>query len=58
MRKPPMCLQYAMWALAAHGHEKFDTVAEVFYQRARQYAEADELKVSPLFLDFFSRERR
>ncbi|KAI8959758.1 hypothetical protein F5Y11DRAFT_289236 [Daldinia sp. FL1419] len=42
--KPPMCLQYAIWALAAHGNPKYGAYHEVFYQRARQYAESDELK--------------
>ncbi|KAF5008395.1 hypothetical protein FDECE_5333 [Fusarium decemcellulare] len=36
VRKPPMCLQYAMWALAAVGHAKYDQYHEVFYRRARQ----------------------
>lgn len=46
--KPPMCLQYAIWALASNGHPKYGHLHDVFYQRARQYAEADELKVCPL----------
>ncbi|KAF4972495.1 hypothetical protein FZEAL_9575 [Fusarium zealandicum] len=44
LRKPPMCLQYAIWALAAIGHAKYDQYHEVFYRRARQYIEADEMK--------------
>ncbi|KAK6069618.1 hypothetical protein SCUP234_10531 [Seiridium cupressi] len=42
--KPAMCLQYAIWALASNGHEQYGQMHDVFYQRARQYAEADELK--------------
>lgn len=42
--KPPMCLQYALWAVASNGHEKYHLYHDVFYQRARRYAEADELK--------------
>ncbi|KAK8049982.1 hypothetical protein PG994_011712 [Apiospora phragmitis] len=42
--KPPMCLQYAIWAIAAIENEKYSASREVFYQRARQYAEADEMK--------------
>lgn len=42
--KPPMCLQYAIWALASNGHPKYGHLHDIFYQRARQYAEADELK--------------
>ncbi|GAO14064.1 uncharacterized protein UV8b_06463 [Ustilaginoidea virens] len=44
LRKPPMSLQYAMWALAASGHAKYDRFAHVFYTRARHYIEADEMK--------------
>ena len=42
-----MCLQYAIWAMAAQFHPKYDQCCEVFYKRARQYAEADEMKASP-----------
>ncbi|RSL47129.1 hypothetical protein CEP53_010045 [Fusarium sp. AF-6] len=44
LRKPPMCLQYIIWALAAVGHAKYNQYHEVFYHRARQYIEADEMK--------------
>ncbi|KAG6007958.1 hypothetical protein E4U21_005319 [Claviceps maximensis] len=44
MRKPPMSLQYAIWATAATGHAKYDQYAEIFYKRARHYMEADEMK--------------
>lgn len=40
-----MCLQYAIMTLAAVGHQKYDHYAEVFYKRARQYIQADEMKV-------------
>ncbi|OTB06887.1 hypothetical protein M426DRAFT_9314 [Hypoxylon sp. CI-4A] len=42
--KPPMCLQYAIWALAANGHPKYGAYHEIFYHRARQYADSDEMK--------------
>ena len=42
--RPPVCLRYAMWALACTVTEKYSSYQEVFYQRARKYAEADELK--------------
>ncbi|KAK7414376.1 hypothetical protein QQX98_006741 [Neonectria punicea] len=42
--KPPMCLQYAIWALAALGHAKYDKFHEIFYHRARKYLETDEMK--------------
>ncbi|OTA66608.1 hypothetical protein K449DRAFT_391053 [Hypoxylon sp. EC38] len=42
--KPPMSLQYAIFALAAGGHPKYGAYHEVFYRRARQYADSDEMK--------------
>lgn len=50
LMKPPMCLQYAIWALAANGNEKYDQYHEVFYRRARQYGDSDEMKVSRAIL--------
>ena len=44
--KPPMCLQYAVWSLASNGDTKYHKYHDVFYRRARQYLEADEIKVS------------
>ncbi|UKZ70910.1 uncharacterized protein TrAtP1_011881 [Trichoderma atroviride] len=46
MRKPPMCLQYAIWAMGALWHPKYDRCADVFYKRSRYYAEADEMRES------------
>ena len=40
-----MGLQYAIWAMAANGHPKYDSYHDVFYSRARRYLEVDELKV-------------
>ncbi|UPK90580.1 hypothetical protein LCI18_001515 [Fusarium solani-melongenae] len=42
--KPPMWLQYAIWATAAIGHGKYDQYHESFYRRARQCLEVDEMK--------------
>ncbi|KAI1213052.1 fungal-specific transcription factor domain-containing protein [Annulohypoxylon truncatum] len=42
--KPPMCLQYIIWALAAHGHPKYNMYHDIFYRRSRQYTDADEMK--------------
>ncbi|KAK4149833.1 transcriptional activator protein acu-15 [Chaetomidium leptoderma] len=42
--RPPMCLQYAIWTVAAHGHPKYGSYYDALYRRARQYLEADELK--------------
>ncbi|KAM0252586.1 hypothetical protein ACHAQJ_007623 [Trichoderma viride] len=44
-RKPPMCLQYGIWAYSASGHPKYDQYGEAFYKRARQYMEADEMRI-------------
>lgn len=44
LRKPPMCLRYAIWALAAAGNNKYDEYHEIFYRRSRQYMEADTMK--------------
>ncbi|KAF5706181.1 Zn(II)2Cys6 transcriptional activator [Fusarium mundagurra] len=46
LRRPPMCLRYAIWALAATGSTKFDEYHDVFYRRSRAYIEADMMKVS------------
>lgn len=43
-----MCLQYGIWAYSASGHAKYDQYAEAFYKRARQYIQADEMRVSRL----------
>ncbi|KAK3393442.1 binuclear zinc transcription factor [Podospora didyma] len=41
---PPMCLQYIVMALAASTDETYRHLATPFYQRARAYAEADEMR--------------
>lgn len=40
----PLCLRYAMWTLAASSSDKYDGLQTNFYQRARKYAERDEMK--------------
>ncbi|KAL3424984.1 transcriptional regulatory protein [Phlyctema vagabunda] len=42
--KPPVCLQYAMWSVAASVSSKYLNFEEVFYERARRYAEAAEME--------------
>lgn len=42
--RPPVCLRYAMWAMAASISDKFFNHHEIFYRRARKYAELDEMK--------------
>lgn len=42
--RPPMALQYAVWAMAALDMDKYSAFYDPYYRRARQYLEADELK--------------
>lgn len=42
--RPPVCLRYAMWALAAVITDKYRDLHTHFYQRARKYAESDQTK--------------
>ncbi|RAL17233.1 putative C6 transcription factor Prf [Aspergillus homomorphus CBS 101889] len=42
--RPPLCLQYIMWSHAASISDKYSSLHSVFYERARKYAEADELR--------------
>jgi len=40
-----MCLQYAIWTMASNGHPKYGSYHDVFYKRARHYADSDEMRV-------------
>jgi hypothetical protein len=40
-----MCLQYAILAAGASASPTYKHMAEAFYVRARQYIQADEMKV-------------
>lgn len=42
--RPPVCLRYAMWCYAASVSERYYNHQEIFYRRARKYAESDEMK--------------
>ena len=42
--RPPVCLRYAMWCIAALASERYYDHQEIFYRRARKYAESDEMK--------------
>ncbi|KAF1956109.1 hypothetical protein CC80DRAFT_525646 [Byssothecium circinans] len=42
--RPPVGLRYIMWTLAASITDKYDALQEHFYQRARKYAQSDEMK--------------
>lgn len=53
--RPPMCLQYIVMAWGAEMGKTHRHLSFPFYQRARAYAAADEIKVhtvtSAIFLD-------
>lgn len=40
-QRPPVCLRYAMWMLAASVADKYQGHKDLFYQRARKYVEMD-----------------
>ncbi|KAK2799664.1 hypothetical protein FQN51_006796 [Onygenales sp. PD_10] len=42
--RPPVCLRYTMWALASCVTDKYQSLHPHFYQRARKYADLDEMK--------------
>lgn len=42
--RPPVALRYAMWALAAAVCDKYVTMQEHFYTRARKYLHQDEMR--------------
>ncbi|RKF71198.1 Citrinin biosynthesis transcriptional activator mrl3 [Golovinomyces cichoracearum] len=42
--RPPICLSYAMWTLAASLSPKYNACEEVFYERTRRYLEMAEMK--------------
>ena len=42
--RPPVCLRYAMWSLAAAITEKYMHHQDIFYRRARKYIDLDEMK--------------
>ncbi|KAI9735208.1 MAG: hypothetical protein M1834_001798 [Cirrosporium novae-zelandiae] len=42
--RPPICLRYIMWSLAASVTDKYFSLQEHFYHRARKYIQQDEMK--------------
>ncbi|KAF2452381.1 fungal-specific transcription factor domain-containing protein, partial [Lineolata rhizophorae] len=42
--RPPVCLRYIIWCLAASVSDKYECFQDHFYQRARKYAQIDEMK--------------
>jgi len=47
--QPPICLQYAILAMAASQSPTHKELALPFYQRARNYIEHDEMRVGTYF---------
>jgi hypothetical protein len=43
--RPPICLRYAMWTVAASLSEKYSSFEDIFYERARRYIQDAEMKV-------------
>ena len=43
--RPPICLRYAMWTMAASFSDKYRAYEDILYERARKYIEAAEMKV-------------
>ncbi|KAF3764776.1 hypothetical protein M406DRAFT_258289 [Cryphonectria parasitica EP155] len=43
-QRPPVCLRYAIWTMACSVSDKFSSLRDLFYQRARKYVEADYIK--------------
>ncbi|KAK3044738.1 hypothetical protein LTS18_000488, partial [Coniosporium uncinatum] len=44
LMRPPVCLRYIMWCLAASVSDKYSSLEEHFYHRARKYAQLDEMR--------------
>ncbi|KAL0261217.1 hypothetical protein SLS55_004913 [Diplodia seriata] len=42
--RPPICLRYIMWTLASSTSDKYSSLQEHFYHRARKYIQMDEMK--------------
>lgn len=42
--RPPVCLRYAVWCLASNLSGRYRSHQDIFYRRARRYAEIDEMK--------------
>lgn len=45
--RPPVCLRYGMWLIAASMSDKYQSYEGVFYERVRRYIHMDEMKVCP-----------
>ena len=49
-QQPPLCLQYAIWCLAASISHKYENYCNLFYGRARKCSDAAEWEVSFLYI--------
>jgi hypothetical protein len=43
--RPPICLRYAIWTMAASVSDKYMCFEDVLYERTRRYLQMDEMKV-------------
>lgn len=43
--RPPVCLRYAMWAVAASLSDKYRCYEDLLYERSRRYIQDAEMKV-------------
>jgi hypothetical protein len=43
--RPPICLRYAMWTMAASLSDKYKAYEDILYERSRKYIDAAEMKV-------------
>ena len=48
LARPPVCLRYAMWTVAASVSDKYAAYEEVLYERARKYVQEAEMKVGAI----------
>jgi hypothetical protein len=46
--RPPICLRYAMWTVAASLSDKYSSFEAIFYERTRRYLQDAEMKVKPM----------
>lgn len=44
--RPPVCLRYAMWTMAASSSDKYSWFEDALYERTRRYLQQDEMSVS------------
>ncbi|KAF4626934.1 hypothetical protein G7Y89_g11226 [Cudoniella acicularis] len=52
--RPPICLRYAIWMMAASLTDKYSSYEDVFYQRARSYLQEAEMKgYGEAFVDLY-----